>query len=138
MNRALIVLGLVLMLVSVFGFASFGQDRWYVNPHLKPAITYEWIVTKDQRETSQRCGRATTHIPNGWTWTTLACALRLQVGPKGFPHCLIFSHIPEDVAKDYDMRMGRGGNLWNHELAHCGLGPEGFGPDGKRAAMDHD
>ena len=119
MNRALIVLGLVLMLVSVFGCASFGQDRWYVNPHLKPAITYEWIQTSSQRETSQKCPLTGYYAPQGSY--AVACAMRLQVGPKGLPHCVIFSHIDEETAKSYQTYGGEWGNLYRHEFRHCGL-----------------
>ena len=40
MNRALIVLGLVLMLVSVFGCATWGQESWR-EASVKPFKSYE-------------------------------------------------------------------------------------------------
>jgi len=126
--RTLATVGGILMAVALLsllaGCAAWGQDRWYVNEYMKPTLTYEWMLTSSVQETQQKCGRPMQWRPEGSY--SIACAIRLQ----GRRHCIVISHIPESVAKDYVIYGTE--SVWSHEITkHCGMNPEGI-------VWDHD
>ena len=122
MNRALIVLGLVLMLVSVFGCASmdriYDESRWRYDG--METATYTW---QEGEHFKAACGHFASNVIN---W---GCAVRIMdsvqvVGANPVPgakvstgHCYILSNVSEEDAK----RIGTttGDDLWSHELRHC-------------------
>ena len=122
MNRALIVLGLVLMLVSVFGCASmdriYDESRWKYDG--METATYTW---QEGEHFKSACGHFAANVIN---W---GCAVRIMdsvtvVGAKPVPgakvstgHCYILSNVSEEDAKRIGTTMGD--SLFEHELTHC-------------------
>ena len=105
MNRALITLGLVLMLVSVFGCAMTPDSEWRYGGNVSKRIVW---VHVPWNEIPAKCG-----APSHMNQYVLACAVQIQETST----CYIFSGYPEYQAQYiYTSHMD---DLWSHERKHC-------------------
>lgn len=105
MNRALIVLGLVLMLVSVFGCAMTPEQEWYLAG--EPSKKVEWVKIP-WRDLPGVCGDA-----KYMSQRVVACAVQIRQTST----CYIFSGMAEHEAHYfYTSHMD---DLWSHERRHC-------------------